>query len=188
MDERAELKRKLRAELRAAREHREPNAEYSTRLSQALGQLCIDTKATTVAAYFPISGEPDIREFLEWSLHNGIRVMLPSVRGKHLHWVYFDGTTEFGELGFEEASGHAAKLSDANLVFVPALAVDLHGNRLGKGKGYYDRALAGLFASTAKRPKVVGVVFDEELVLEVPTETHDHPIDAAITASKLLWF
>ena len=188
MDERASQKSELRTRLREARKSREPNAEYSTRLSQALGQLCIDQKVETVAAYFPLEGEPDIREFLEWALKNGLRVMLPSVRGNDLHWVYFDGSTEFGELGFEEAAGKPAKLTDAALVFVPALAVDPRGNRLGKGKGYYDRTLAGLFAAGKKRAKVVAVVFDEELLLQVPVEEHDHPVDAAITAGKLLWF
>ncbi len=188
MDELASQKAELRNAVRESRKARAADAEYATRLSQAIGQLCLDQKAQTVAAYFPISGEPDIREFLEWALKNGLRVMLPSVRGADLHWVYFDGTTEFGELGFEEAAGKPAKLTDANLVFVPALAVDLLGNRLGKGKGYYDRALASLFATGKKRAKVVAVVFEEEVLLSLPAETHDHAVDAAITAQKLLWF
>ncbi len=188
MDESAKLKTELRSTLRAARVAREHSNDYSTRLSQALGQLVIDLNVSTVAAYFPIEGEPDIREFLEWALKNGVNVMLPSVRSSDLHWVYFDGSTEFGELGFEEAAGKPAKLTDAALIYVPALAVDLKGNRLGKGKGYYDRALAQVFAGGKKRAKVVAVVFDAEVLLQVPTEAHDHPVDAAITASKLLWF
>lgn len=188
MTELAEKKQALRQELRENRKSRQPDADYSSRLSQSLGQFCLDQSVQSVAAYFPIEGEPDIREFLEWALKNGIRVILPSVRGNDLHWVQFDGTTEFGELGFEEASGASARLSDATVIFVPALAVDFKGNRLGKGKGYYDRALATVFAGTKKRSKVVAVVFDEELLLDVPAEQHDHPVDAAITASKLLWF
>lgn len=188
MDETAKLKTELRSTLREARNARQEDTDYSTRLSQALGQLVIDTNAATVAAYFPIKGEPDIREFLEWSLKQGVRVMLPSVRGNDLHWVYFDGNTEFGELGFEEAAGKPAKLAEAQLIYVPALAVDLRGNRLGKGKGYYDRSLTEVFTGGKKRAKVVAVVFDEEVLLQVPTEAHDHPVDAAITAGKLLWF
>ncbi len=188
MDELANQKAHLRSQLREARKSREPDASYSTRLSQALGQLCIDQKVETVAAYFPIEGEPDIREFLEWALKNGLRVMLPSVRGQDLHWVFFDGNTEFGELGFEEAAGKPAKLGDAGLIFVPAMAVDLRGNRLGKGKGYYDRSLAQVFAAGKRRAKVVAVVFDDEVLIQVPREEHDHPVDGAVTAGKLLWF
>ncbi|MEN9713954.1 MAG: hypothetical protein RLZZ164_618 [Actinomycetota bacterium] len=187
MGETADLKQQLRAELRTQRQGRVENPEFDERLSQQLGQLCLDQKARTVAAYFPIQFEPNIRGFLDWALHNDIKLMLPSVSGSDLHWVYFDGKTEFGQLGFEEATGKPAKLTEADLIFVPALAVDLIGNRLGKGKGYYDRSLAAVFAGR-KRPKVVAVVFENEVLLSVPAEPHDHPIDGVITAQKLLWF
>ena len=183
----ANQKAELRTQVREARAQREPNAKEASRLSEQLGQFCIDNKISVAAAYFPIQGEPDIREFLTWALHQGVQVLLPSVAGNNLHWVTFDGNTAFGELGFEEATGKAAKLSDAQVVFVPAMAVDLAGNRLGKGKGFYDRALEA-FAGQKRRPKLVAVVFDEEVLLSVPHEAHDLPVDAAITAAKLIWF
>jgi len=65
---------------------------------------------------------------------------------------------------------------------VPAMAVDFRGNRLGKGKGYYDRALA------EAKVKTIAVVFDEEILIEVPSEAHDKKVNAAISPSKLLWF
>ena len=188
MAETGDLKQALRAQLREARKARGEAEAESDRLSQSLGQLCLDLKVRTVAAYFPISGEPDIRGFLHWALNQDITVILPSVRGADLHWVEFDGTTEFGDLGFEEAVGKSRKLAEADLVFVPALAVDLRGNRLGKGKGYYDRTLAAVFEAGKRRPKVIAVVFEDEILIQVPTEPHDHPVDGAVTASKLLWF
>lgn len=178
----AEAKTALRKSIRDARKSRLHSAEESSRLSQQLGQLCLDQKAECVAAYFPIDGEPDIRDFLDWAIQNQVRVLLPVVAGDHLEWIHFQGETKFGAMGFEEGSGQAANLSEAKLIFVPALAVDLSGNRLGKGKGYYDRALAG------KKQKTIGVVFDEEILLSIPTENHDHPLTAAISASKLIWF
>lgn len=189
MDENAESNSKaaLRRQLRQARVIRETNPAEAARLSQQLGQFCIDNKISRAAAYFPIQGEPDIREFLTWALHQGLDLMLPTVTGQNLHWVKFDGNTVFGELGFEEATGKPAKLADAEVVFMPAMAVDLAGNRLGKGKGYYDRAL-DQFRGQKRRPKLVAVVFEEEVLLSVPTEKHDQPIDAAITAAKLIWF
>jgi 5-formyltetrahydrofolate cyclo-ligase len=183
----ASSKLELRANLRQSRASREPNHDEAARLSEKLGQFCIDNQTGCVAAYFPIAGEPDIREFLAWALHNGLRVLLPIVKGAALNWVQFDGNTQFGELGFDEATGKSAKLADAQVIFMPALAVDLRGNRLGKGKGFYDRALAEL-GNKKGGPKRVAVVFDEELLLSIPTEAHDLPVDAAITASKLIWF
>lgn len=183
----AKQKAQLRAEVREARDRRETNAKESSRLSEQLGQFCIDNKISVAAAYFPIETEPDIREFLTWALHQGVQVLLPSVAGNNLHWVTFDGNTTFGELGFEEGAGKTAKLTDAQVIFLPAMAVDLAGNRLGKGKGFYDRALEQ-FAGQKRRPKLVAVVFDEEVLLSVPHEAHDSPVDAAITAAKLIWF
>ena len=184
----AEAKKQLRSQLSSARQSREPNHEEAARLSEQLGQFCIDNKASVVAAYFPIEGEPDIREFLSWALHNGIKLLLPTVAGSALNWVHFDGNTVFGELGFEEAAGKPAKLQEAQIIFMPALAVDLAGNRLGKGRGFYDRALQGFGLSPArKRPKLIAVVFDEEVLLSVPSEPHDFAVDAAVTASKLIW-
>ena len=189
MDENAEAnsKAELRQQLRQARASREPNHSEAVRLSQQLGQFCIDNKISSAAAYFPIQGEPDIGEFLTWAQHSGIDLMLPTVTGQNLRWVKFDGNTVFGELGFEEATGKTAKLADAQVIFMPAMAVDLAGNRLGKGKGYYDRALEE-FRNQKRRPKLVAVVFEEEVLFSVPTQAHDLPVDAAITAAKLIWF
>jgi len=65
---------------------------------------------------------------------------------------------------------------------VPALAIDSEGNRLGKGRGYYDRVLKTSVATA------VGVVFDGELVEELEVEEHDVRMQYAITPTKLLQF
>lgn len=178
----ADEKAALRNTLRQSRANRALSQEDSERLSEQLGQFCLDQKLSTVAAYYPISGEPDIKPFLDWALSGGIKVLLPVVSGQNLDWVEFDGKTNFGSLGFEEGSGKKAKLESAEAIFVPALAVDLFGNRLGKGKGFYDRALA------SAKQKTIAVVFDEEILLSVPMQEHDRRMSAAISPSKLIWF
>ena len=62
-------------------------------------------------------------------------------------------------------------------VLVPAAAVDRDGNRLGWGKGYYDRFLQSVDGS----PLVVAVVFDSDIVSSVPIEPHDVPVNAIVT-------
>lgn len=186
-NEQAAAKAALRSSLRASRAERAHDSDEAARLSEQLGQYCIDNKVRTAAAYLPIAAEPDITEFLRWALSKSIELMLPRVSGNELRWVKFDGSTASGELGFEEAAGKPTKLSDADVIFMPALAVDLKGNRLGKGKGYYDRALEP-FRGQKHRPKFAAVVFDEEVVMAVAAEVHDQAVDLAITASKLIWF
>lgn len=183
----ADAKATLRSELRAGRSARPADEAASVRLSQQLGQYCLDNRIKIAAAYLPLPGEPDISDFLDWARDQAITLLLPTVAGQDLRWVEFDSATKIGELGFAEAAGKHGDLKRAEVVFLPALAVDLVGNRLGKGKGFYDRALAQLAASKS-RAKQIAVVFDEELLLQLPAESHDQKVDAAVTASKFVWF
>jgi 5-formyltetrahydrofolate cyclo-ligase len=64
----------------------------------------------------------------------------------------------------------------ADVVLVPALAVDHAGNRLGRGGGSYDRALARV---TPLIP-VIALLYDDELLGHVPAEPHDTPVRAAV--------
>ena len=114
--EQAAAKAALRLLLRANRAERAHDSDEAARLSEQLGQYCIDNKVRTAAAYLPIAGEPDISEFLNWALGRSIELMLPRVAGNELRWVKFDGSTSLGELGFEEAAGKPAKLSDADVI------------------------------------------------------------------------
>jgi len=183
----ADAKAALRSELRAGRSARPADESASVRLSQQLGKYCLDNRIKIAAAYLPLPGEPDISDFLDWARDQAITLLLPTVAGQDLRWVEFDSATKIGELGFAEAAGKHGDLKRAEVVFLPALAVDLVGNRLGKGKGFYDRALAQLAASKS-RAKQIAVVFDEELLLQLPAESHDQKVDAAVTASKFVWF
>jgi 5-formyltetrahydrofolate cyclo-ligase len=66
-------------------------------------------------------------------------------------------------------------------LFVPALAVDRLGNRLGRGKGYFDRALLDLEGVV-----VYAVVFENEVLEHVPTEAHDKRVDGVVTEVRIL--
>jgi 5-formyltetrahydrofolate cyclo-ligase len=183
----AEAKATLRAEIRKARGSRVTSDEESERLSQQLGQYCLDNRVSVAAAYLPMPHEPNIRGFLDWAKTQQIRLLLPVVSGQDLRWVEFDTTTRIGELGFVEADGKPADLMAAEIIFLPALAVDLAGNRLGQGKGFYDRVLQQP-ETLHKKVKRIAVVFDEEIKVGLAAEPHDQKVDAVATASKLVWF
>ena len=112
------------------------------------------------------------------------RVLLPVVpeRGRELSWSWSAGQLTPGRFGLLEPPGErlpAAALAAADVVLVPALAVAADGTRLGRGGGYYDRAL--LHA----RPdaELAAVVFDDELVDVLPAGEHDRPVTAVVTPS-----
>lgn len=71
---------------------------------------------------------------------------------------------------------------DFDVIFVPGLAFDALGNRLGRGTGYYDRALANL-TGRKKRPVLVGLALDEQIVKKIPCEKHDIAMDYICTPS-----
>jgi len=71
-------------------------------------------------------------------------------------------------------------VADADVVIVPALAVDRSGARLGRGRGFYDRTLV----LRGPRARLIAIVRDEELLDEVPHEPHDVPMTHALTPGR----
>jgi len=137
------------------------------------------TTVRTVATYLSMTTEPPTRPLIDHFVHHGVDVIVPIVAGEALDWATYDDTRTIaaGPLGFREPIGArlgTAAVEKADLVLVPALAVDRHGNRLGRGKGFYDRALATVTAP------VVAVVYDHEYVDAVPAEAHDRRVDAVL--------
>ena len=168
-------KRALRNQLLAARALHVQEVDCAEQFTEALLDLAEDD--LTVACYLSFGDEPETRTFVEAAFGAGKRVLLPVANADgSMHWVAFNGETEPGIFGFDEPKGRPANLADANLVIVPALAVDETGHRLGRGKGYYDRALTGANEDTL----VIALVHEGEVLPVVPTEPHDLGIDGHI--------
>ncbi|MCW4386270.1 5-formyltetrahydrofolate cyclo-ligase [Salinibacterium sp. SYSU T00001] len=188
-DELPNLKRAMRAELRERRrimtssEVENATEQFTLHLTHLTERLA----AKYVAAYLPNPDEPNIRPWLDWAHTRGIRVLLPISRDDGLlDWVVGDGESEVqGQFGVPEAVGEVLgpiAINEVDLIIVPAASVDRTGMRMGWGRGYYDRMLG----SMEQRPPVYAVVFDSELVDEVPGEVHDRPVDGAVTPSGIV--
>jgi len=180
-----EQKRQLRGELKLRRTGRGLDADMASALCVQMAELCLAKGASKIACYLAYGDEPDTELFIDWAIENEIEVIVPiSKPDGNLDWVRFEGETQTGIFGFAEPVGQAASLSNAHLIFVPALAIDSSGQRLGKGKGFYDRALAEIESLAP----VVAVVFDDELLESVPAEPHDKPVDAVVTPTNVTFF
>lgn len=138
----------------------------------------------TFAAYVPEETEPGHGRLPASFTRLGARVLLPVVppEGRDLGWAVDTGRLAPGRFGLLEPVGPrlgATAVGTADVVVVPALAVSRDGVRLGRGGGFYDRALAHA------RPgaELVAVVFDDELLDELPAEPHDHRVTAVVTPS-----
>ena len=135
-----------------------------------------------IAAYVPVGGEPGGAD-LPLVLARRARVLLPVLLPDgDLDWAFFDGSLDDGPRGLREPAGPrlgVTAIAAAELVLVPALAVDSSGVRMGRGGGSYDRALGRL--SGSRRPLVLALLHDGELVDAVPAEPHDQRVDGVIT-------
>lgn len=109
---------------------------------------------------------------------------LPRVNGVNLDLLpYIESELERGAYDIEEPTGsNLANVEDIDLMIIPAVAFDRRGNRLGRGKGFYDRLLA-----SSKSTKI-GVGYEFQLMDEIPSETHDVPMDIVITQYSYLKF
>jgi len=177
----------LRARLLAARRAVPPevrDAEAGA-LAGHLGQLA--GNAGTVCAYLPVRDEPGSTAMLDALTQRGIRVLLPVVRtdddGTPLALMWGDYRPEalvrarFGLLEPAAPWLPAESVAAADLVLIPALAVDRRGVRLGRGAGFYDRSLRLCRPGVA----LVAVVRDAELLDALPAEPHDVPMTHALT-------
>jgi 5-formyltetrahydrofolate cyclo-ligase len=176
MDASAVAKAGLRARLLAARRARPPAEIGAARTAIAAAAIARSGAAGCVAAYEPMRTEPGSAELLDGLLAAGCRVLVPILAPSlDLDWAAWEQPAR--PLG-------VTAIASAGFVFVPALAVDGRGNRLGRGGGSYDRALGRVTAGVP----VVALLYDDELVDEVPVDVWDRPVTGALTPSGWHWF
>ena len=184
-------KRALRAELRERRRIMTSSEQESTAagLRDKLIEVTTAHHASRVACYLSTGEEPPTREYLEWAHDQGISVILPLSREDGLmDWVaYTPGVEGVDVTGMPVPVGELLgpiALAEVDVIFVPAAGVGTDGMRLGWGRGYYDRALGSL----NNEAPVYAVVYDNEILDEVPSENHDQPVDAALTPTRTMTF
>ena len=145
----------------------------------------VDGSARAVLHFFPIASEPDISPLLADALVAGKLLALPRFNAAANAYEavrVFDPVRELATGPFQVREPVAAcpvvALNRLDLALVPGLGFDARGHRLGRGKGHYDRLLAGFTGMK------IGVAFDFQIVAEVPREPHDIALDAIVTPTR----
>ena len=178
MNDIALAKAQLRGKILASRAGRESsNQALTANLLELVSQL----KVQSVATYLSFGTEPATTEFISSLLHEGIEVLVPKVLpNETLAWYKWDGvsstTSSLGMNEPDENKLRAVSVQQADLLVIPALAVDRMGNRLGRGKGYFDRELSVLSGS-----RVYAVCFEDEVLESLPSEDHDQRVSGVVT-------
>lgn len=137
--------------------------------------------ADKILMYHSLPDELSTIDFIDkW--HTRKHFFLPRVNGVNLDILpYEESRLELGSFHIEEPTGHdTVDPSEIELIVVPAVAYDRRGNRLGRGKGFYDRLLGDVKATK------IGVGYEFQLLDELPAEPHDVPMDMVITQSTTI--
>jgi len=140
-------------------------------------------RAATVAAYVSMGQEPGTGPFIDQLRAAGRHVILPVLLPDNdLDWARYAGAEALApaRLGLLEPTGPQLgvdAIATADVVVVPALAVDRTGLRLGRGGGSYDRALARVPVGTP----VCALLFDGEVLDRVPSAPHDRRVNTVVT-------
>ena len=141
----------------------------------------------SVALYSPIQNEVETADIREHALVQGKRVFYPRCTPENvLELVEIGSVTELGmgRFGIPEPTGDSRPSpqdQEEMVVFVPGVAFDVRGNRLGRGTGWYDRLIKNLGGAT-----FIALAYDFQIVDEVPAEQWDERVHYLITERRII--
>ena len=159
-------------------------AEWSTAACARLIRSVAFARASRVMLYMPMRSEVDVISVALEAFRLGKSVCVPRVDSSRKTMNAVE-TTSFDDESMDSDSlgvrapkvGQEILQEEIDLVIVPGVAFDIHGFRLGRGGGYYDRYLARFSRNTA----TIGVCFDIQFVEEIPTEPTDIAVHAVVS-------
>lgn len=174
-------KKELRKQIRAAKKA-VPFCEKCSRSTPILAKveaLAAFQQARTILMYWSMEDEVQTHDFVNrW--YKEKTILLPCVDGDDLRLRQYTGPkclVEGEQFGISEPTGpEYTTLDKVEMIIVPGVAFDKQNNRMGRGRGFYDR----LLKSTPNAYKV-GVAFDFQMVENVPTEPFDVAMNTVIS-------
>lgn len=185
----ADAKQRLRRWIRARQ------GELTARLAAAAGEAvalrllrALDpARAERWILYASLRDELPLRPLFEQLRARGRVTLLPRVRASRLEFAVVQRWSDLDRGPYGILQPHAAlpalALRAADVVVVPGLAFDRAGHRLGRGRGYYDRALA----AASSPPVTIGAGYAWQVVERVPHDSRDRRVDAIVTERALTW-
>lgn len=180
----------LRTHYRATREHLTVAQvqQASAAACKNLESLDLSSKFSHVGAYQSFRNEIDIHAFLGVLRAQGCHTYLPRIAAPGtLDFIAADDSTQLvaGTFGILEPAGKPVSSNLIDLFLVPAIAFDRQGQRLGFGKGFYDRIL---HSEGSRRPTAIGIAYHWQITDEpLPAEEHDIAMDIIVTDTESIF-
>jgi len=188
MQEKTDLRRLMRVKIREQSE--QERARGSALICERLRawSAAQPTPLKRVAIFLAGPREPNLDEFGRYLQNEGTAVYAPCMTQCQAPFVRL--ADDWSNVGLNSANwrepqpgspGEIFAASQMDAIFLPGLAFDLKGNRLGQGGGWYDRALEGL----PSQVPCIGIGFDFQIVSALPHEPHDHKISILVSEKRI---
>lgn len=162
----------------------EKRISHSLKIFHFLEQLPSFNLSKNILSYYSLPDEVFTKAFLEnWYIEKNI--FLPKIIDDEIRIVKYSNTDSLnvGKYNILEPNNDIYySLENMDLAIIPAVAIDKGGNRIGRGKGYYDRLL------TSSKVTKIGIVYNFQIVDNIEWNKYDVPLDYAITENGILKF
>ncbi|PWV95538.1 5-formyltetrahydrofolate cyclo-ligase [Paenibacillus cellulosilyticus] len=171
---------------------------WSQAACERISNLLVEIGASSVMVYVGLRSELDTTALIEHCWRSGIAVAAPRCEPDGItmtpYWIRSWDELMPGAFGIREPNPAVAVKCEETFVpdavFVPGLAFDQEGGRLGYGAGFYDRyydRLLKLVSSEGDMPLWAGCCYETQLVSAVPMDSHDARMDAVVTEQHVYW-
>jgi 5-formyltetrahydrofolate cyclo-ligase len=191
----ATARQALRRELRARRRAIQGAMRRQTarQLARQVDAARLLRPGRRVGLYLATAEEIDTTPLLKLARARGCRIALPrivSLRHDRMRFHDWSGEVRRGAFGIREPRGGTMRVArELDVVFLPLVGFDANGNRIGMGRGFYDRHFAHRLRMVRyRRPLLVGLAYDVQQVASLPRAAHDVPLDAIVTQSSIRRF
>ena len=145
-------------------------------------------KAKTILFYVSYKSEVNTHDMIKESISRKKKVVVPKTDKKNRKLMLSELTSwddlEWGSYNILEPKKRCLKevpVESIDLMFIPGIVFDAHGNRIGHGMGYYDRLLKNSYAAPH-----VGLAFELQIVDEIPAEAHDVKVNKIVTEERII--
>ena len=144
-------------------------------------------KKITIGGYYPSNYEVNILKFLEEASKKKFKITLPVIKSSNkmsFHPWIFKEPLHVNKFGIPEPQNSKKKIIP-DLIMVPLVAFDNHLNRIGYGKGYYDRSLRKI-SKIKKNAISLGIAYSFQKCKKIPINSHDFRLDYIFTEKGII--
>ncbi len=186
------IRKEIRANRRALSEPQRQQANWA--ITENITSASFFKRSQRIAGYISNDGEPDLSTLMQQAWSRNKQWHLPIIGLPNINHLWFapfnkNDTLTSNRYGIDEPSMALHKTTrpwGLDLILMPLVAFDANGNRLGMGKGYYDRTLKFLrHRQHWRKPRLVGIAYELQKVDKLITQAWDIPLDAIVTEETI---